>query len=77
MGCIIHVEKWGKCVQANSMKLVTLSTGELCKRCKSRFFMAPSICSMRFGTICCCIPKKEENKYQKSNTILENLIKLN
>jgi cytochrome bd-type quinol oxidase subunit 2 len=26
MGYIIHVENWGRCVQANSMKLVTLST---------------------------------------------------
>jgi hypothetical protein len=44
------------------------------KDAKSRFFMAPSICSMRFGTICCCIPKKEKNKYQKPNTILRAVL---
>jgi hypothetical protein len=38
MGCIIHVENWGRCVQANSMKLVTISTGQLCKRCKITIF---------------------------------------
>lgn len=38
--------------------------------------MAPSICSMRFGTISCYIPKKENNKYQKLNTILKNLRKI-
>jgi hypothetical protein len=44
MGCIIHVEIGGDVSgQANGMKLVTLSTGELIKRCKKEREQIPKV----------------------------------